>query len=35
MPMQVNYPDQWEVYEELYREMQLYFNSEEAVKDAA
>ena len=35
MPMQVNYPDQWEVYEELYREMQLYFNSEEAIEDAA
>ena len=29
MPMQVEYPDQYEVYEELYREMQLFLNSQE------
>ena len=29
MPWQVDYPDQWEVYEELYREMQLFLNSQE------
>jgi len=35
MPMQIEYPDQYEVYEELYREMQLYFNSQEVNEDAA
>ena len=35
MPWQVDYPDQWEVYEELYREMQLYFHPEEVNEDAA
>jgi hypothetical protein len=29
MPMQVEYSDQYEVYEELYREMQLFLNSQE------
>ena len=29
MPMQVEYPDQYEIYEELYREMQLFLNSQE------
>lgn len=33
MPMQVDIPDKWEVYEELYREMQLYFNHEEVNDD--
>ena len=33
---QIEHPDQYEVYEELYQEMQLYFNHEsEEIENAA